>query len=246
MRIDAALSPLEIELLPARDLTSTTAVVFDVLRATSLMITALANGATRIYPVASMQEALDLKKSMPRALLAGERRGVRYDGFNLGNSPLDFRKLDSEQIISLTINCTAALRACAKAGEVLVGSLLNMGALVAHLLAAPPENLLLVCAGTVRDPALEDLFAAGMLCSNFKGAELSDSAKIAASVFRKYQEDPLHCLHESRRGQTLMADNQREDVRWCAHRSLYAVVVEMRDGVISKIEIPAQRAEAIT
>lgn len=235
MRIDAALLPIEIDLLPERDLTRTTAVVFDVLRATSAMITALANGATKIYPVASVREALELKAAMPRALLAGERRGVRFDGFDLGNSPLDYRKPGSEGIISLTTNCTAALRACAKAGQLLVGALLNMGALVAHLKANAPDHLLLVCAGTVREPALEDLFAAGMLCSHFKEVAMSDAAKIAASVFRKYQEDPMHCLHESRRGRTLMSDSQRDDIRWCAHRSLFAVVAEMRSGVVCKI-----------
>ena len=140
-------------------------------------------------------------------------------------------------LASLTVatNCCAALRACSNAGWVLVGSLLNMGALVSLLKADEPEDLLLVCAGTVREPALEDLFAAGMLCSQFPEAACSDAARITASVFRKYQEDPIHCLHESRKGRTLMADSQREDIRWCAHRSLYAVVAEMRDGVIRKV-----------
>ena len=235
MRIDAAISPVEIELLSGRDLGTTTAVVFDVLRATSAFITALANDATEIHPVATIPEALELKMAMPRALLAGERRGVRFDGFDLGNSPLDYRRLGEERIISLTTNCNAALRACARAGRVLIGSLLNMGALIAHLKADEPDRLLLVCAGTVREAALEDLFAAGMLCSQFPEAESTDAAKITASVFRKYQEDPMHCLHDSRRGRTLMADSQREDIRWCAHRSLYSVVAEMRDGVIRKI-----------
>lgn len=235
MRIDAAISPVEIDTLSECDLTTTTAIVFDVLRTTSTMVTALANGATAIYPVASIPEALALKATMPRALLAGERRGVCFDGFDVGNSPLDYRKLGTPPIISLTTNCTTALRACAHAGRVLIGSLLNMGALVAHLKDVKPESLLLVCAGTIREPALEDLFAAGMVCSNFTEATCSDGARIAASVFRKYQEDPMHCLHDSRRGRELMADSQREDIRWCAHRSLYAVVVEMRDGVIFKI-----------
>ena len=235
MKIDAALSPLEIDLLPGLDLARTTAVVFDVLLTTSSMITALANGATGVYPVTTMKEAEEMKSLLPGALLAGERNGLPFDGFDLGNSPLDYRWLSAEQIIMLTANASLALRACAKAERVLVGSLLNMGALAAHLKDANPANLLLVCAGTVREPALEDLFAAGMLCSNLKEVALTDSAKITAAVFRRYQEDALHCLHESRKGRSLMADNRREDVRWCAHRSLYAVVAEMMDGVVRKI-----------
>lgn len=235
MKIDAVLSPLEIDLLPGLDLSSTVAIVFDVLRSSSSMITALANGATEIFPVASIHEALELRKLLPDALLAGERHGHRFDGFDLGNSPLEYRRVASDRIISLTVNGSAALRACAKAAQVLVGSLLNMGSLVAYIKDHEPENLLMVCAGTIREPALEDLFAAGMVCSHFQEATFSDAAKIAGSVFRKYQEDPQHCLHESRNGRSLMADGRRDDIRWCAHRSLYAVVAEMRDGVVCKV-----------
>ncbi len=235
MKIDAALSPLEIDLLPGLDLTQSTAVVFDVLLTASSMVTALANGVTAIYPVTSMQEAQEVKSLLPGALLAGERHGLRFDGFDLGNSPLEYRNPSADRIISLTTNASNALRACAKAGKVLVGSLLNMGALVAHLRETNPANLLLVCAGTVREPALEDLFAAGMVCSYFQEAEYTDAARITASVFRKYQEDVLHCLHDSRKGRELMADNRREDVRWCTHRSLYAVIVQMVDGVVFKV-----------
>jgi 2-phosphosulfolactate phosphatase len=235
MKIDAVLSPLEIDLLPGLALGHTTAVVFDVLLTTSSMITALANGAGEICPVTSLKEAYEVKSILPGALLGGERHGNRFDGFDLGNSPLEYRSLAADRVIMLTTNGSIALHACAKAARVLVGSLLNMGALVEHLKDANPANVLLVCAGTIREPALEDLFAAGMLCSNFKEAELTDSAKIAASVFRKYQEDALHCLHDSRKGRSLMDDNRRDDVRWCAHRSLYAVVAEMVDGVVCKI-----------
>jgi 2-phosphosulfolactate phosphatase len=235
MKIDAVLSPLEIDLLPGLDLTRTTAVVFDVLLTSSSMITALANGATELYPVTTMMEARELKGLLPRALLAGERNGIPFDGFDLGNSPLDFRSPSAEQIIMLTANASIALRACANAGQVLVGSLLNMGALVEYLKETDPASLLLVCAGTIREPALEDLFGAGMLCSNLTEAALTDAARITASVFRKYQEDALHCLHDSRKGRSLMDDNRREDVRWCAHRSLYAVVAEMVDGVVGKV-----------
>ena len=119
MRIDAVLSPLEIDLLPGRDLAAMTAVVFDVLRSSSSMITALANGATEIFPVTSIPEAYELKRLMPDALLCGERHGRRFDGFDLGDSPLEFRKLAAERFIALTTNGSVALRACAGAGQVL-------------------------------------------------------------------------------------------------------------------------------
>jgi 2-phosphosulfolactate phosphatase len=235
MKIDAVLSPVEIDFLPGLDLSHTTAVVFDVLLTASAMITALAHGTTALYPVASLKQASEMKNLHPSALLAGEEHGQRLDGFDLSNSPLDYRNALANQVIILTTNAGNALRACAKADRVVVGSLLNMGALVAHLKQANPDNLLLVCAGTAREPALEDLFAAGMLCSKFSGDTLTDAAMITASVFRKYQENPLHCLHESRKGRLLLVDERREDIRWCAHRSLYAVVAELVNGAVCKI-----------
>ena len=81
--IDVILSPPEIDLLPQRDLTGTVAVVFDVLRATSTMITALSNGAAGIWPVRTIEEAWTLKQQRPDALLGGERHGERIEGFDL-------------------------------------------------------------------------------------------------------------------------------------------------------------------
>jgi 2-phosphosulfolactate phosphatase len=92
MIVDVALNPAEIALLPQRDLSATTCVVFDVLRATSSMVTALANGASAIHPVRTIEEALALRQRFPDALLGGERHGDPIPGFELGNSPLEYRE----------------------------------------------------------------------------------------------------------------------------------------------------------
>src|SRR6185295_6978290 len=112
MKIDVALNPAEIARLPQRQLAGTTCIVFDVLRATSSMITALGHGASEIYPVTSIDEALELRKEHPRAILAGERHGERIDGFDIGNSPFEYQTLHGARIISTTTNGTVALRAC--------------------------------------------------------------------------------------------------------------------------------------
>src|SRR5258706_15449923 len=102
MRIDAVLSPPEIDLLPERDLSNATAVVFDVLRATSSMIIAFAHGAAEIIPARTIEEALSLKARMPDAKLGGERHGDRIEGFDLGNSPLEYRDVRGARIITTT------------------------------------------------------------------------------------------------------------------------------------------------
>src|ERR1039458_6506005 len=95
--LEVLFAPAEFALLGQRDLSQTVCVVFDVLRATSTMVTALGNGAAAIAPVAEISEALGIRQRQPEVLLAGERDGVRIEahltggiGFDLGNSPREF------------------------------------------------------------------------------------------------------------------------------------------------------------
>lgn len=239
MFIDAALSPPEINLLPQADLHDTVCVVFDVLRATSSIITGLAHGAREIHPVSTIDEALDLKRSHPDALLGGERHGDKIDGFDLGNSPLEYRKLSAHRIITTTTNGTVALRACEKAAQVWAGALLNIDAIIAALRAAPPEKVLLVCAGTFRELALEDVIAAGAVCAELPDAMLSDSAKTAACIFKKHEHDLLRGLMESRNGRALISAGREADVQWCAQRSIYDLVGRMEAGVV--VQVPGSK-----
>ncbi len=233
MYIDVVLHPAEIAtVLPVRDLSKTTCVVFDVLRATSSMVTALAHGATEIYPVRTIEEALSLKVRMPEALLGGERHGDIIPGFQMGNSPLEYREqVRGRRIITTTTNGTIALRACEGAERVLVGAVLNIGALAAVLRASWPQHVVIVCAGTFSDFALEDCCAAGLLIAYLGAESLSDSAHAALGVTRLYPE-PAAALHASRNGRVLMGTDRAADVEWSAQLSLYDVVGEMKSAVI--------------
>src|SRR4051794_25900005 len=136
MHIDVVLNPAEIALLPTRDLSGTTCVVFDVLRATSSMVTALAHGVNEIHPVCTIDEAQALKTRLPNAVLGGERQGESIPGFDIGNSPSEYTTLRGRRIVTTTTNGTVALRACELADRVLVGALLNLGALAETLRAS--------------------------------------------------------------------------------------------------------------
>ena len=86
------------------------AVVIDVLRASTTMITAVANGAARVIPVADVAEARRIAaEAGPTALLGGERGGVRIAGFDLGNSPLEYRRagVAGRTLVITTTNGTA-------------------------------------------------------------------------------------------------------------------------------------------
>jgi 2-phosphosulfolactate phosphatase len=234
MQIDVVLNPAEIALLPSRDLSATTCVVFDILRATSSMVTALAHGAQDIRPVRTIGEALALKKLLPGAALGGERHGEKIEGFQLGNSPLEYRKNVPAQIITTTTNGTIGLRACDGGKETLAAAILNLAATCNRIAAA--ANVLLVCAGTFETLAAEDVLAAGMLCAEFPGATLTDSAEIALGYYSAHKDDILSALVKTRNGRALIAKGRGAEIDWCAQCSIFNVVGVQKDGRVA----PAQ------
>jgi 2-phosphosulfolactate phosphatase len=147
------------------------AVVIDVLRASTTIVTALANAASRIRPVPAVAEAQALAEAagVARPLLGGERGGLRIAGFDLGNSPLEYLPavVGGREIILTTTNGTAALEACRAAEEVLVGAIVNRTAvarLARDLARRCGTNAIhLVCAGTDGHVTEEDLLAAGAI-----------------------------------------------------------------------------------
>jgi 2-phosphosulfolactate phosphatase len=238
--IDVILSPPEIDLLPGRDLSQTVAVAFDVLRATSTMVTALAHGAAGIWPVRTIEEAWALREKRPSALLGGERHGDRIEGFDLGNSPLEYgENVRGREIISTTTNGTIALRAVEHAASVLAGALLNISAVAGRLCADPTRDIVLVCAGTFREAALEDILAAGMLISLLPGRPLADSAQLALALYRQEEHDLPAALHRARNGRALLAKGREAEVDWCARPSIFPLLAVMgREGFVTAARLP--------
>lgn len=239
MKIEAILTPAELPALAGRDLGGTACVVFDVLRATSTLVTALHHGASAIIPVSEISEAMDIGKKRPDVLLGGERNGVKIrtaEGeFDFGNSPREYtpEKVKDKTIVSTTTNGTRALRACAHAKTVLAGSFLNVGATAKFLRDQNFENVLLVCAGTRENTALEDVLAAGALGEillSSGAAELSDSAQIALATFRQAKGDLAEAVSKSENARRLLAIPElREDVAFCLQRNIFDFVAA-RDG----------------
>lgn len=229
MTIDVALDPANIARLPQRDLSGTTCVVLDVLRATSSMITAFAHGAAEVHPVRTLEEAFALREAQPGLFLGGERHGQMPEGFDFGNSPFDYRDVRGARIAWTTTNGTLALRACEHARRVLVGALLNLDAVAAQL--RDTERLLIVCAGTFEELAFEDVFTAGRLAAMFPGADLTDAARTALAVSEGFAE-PLAAFRLSRNGRALAAMGRDAEVEWCARRSAYSIVPFMDGSII--------------
>lgn len=231
MLLDVALNPAEIALLPQRDLSTTTCVVFDILRATSSMVTALEHGAAEIHPVRTIEEAFALKARLPEAVLGGERHGELIAGFDVGNAPHEYVAMAGRTIITTTTNGTLALRACESAQRVLVGALLNVDALASLLCTEKPERVLLVCAGTFADFALEDAYAAGVLITQLGEPQLTDAAHAALAVAQRFPA-PIDALRAATNGRVLAGKGRGAEVEWCAQRSVFNVVGQMQSAVI--------------
>ena len=241
--LEVLFAPAEFALLGQRDLRQTVCVVFDVLRATSTMVTALGNGAAAIAPVAEIAEALRTRQRQPEVLLAGERDGVRIEGplaggigFDLGNSPREFTapRVGGRTVAMTTTNGTRALRACAPAAAVLLGSFLNLCGTGESIKRQRPAHLLLVCSGTLDQAAYEDVLGAGALCDllwpRFGCGTVADSALMARKLYAIDGHDLTAAFAQSRNGARLMSIPElRDDVPFCAQRDTVALVARL-DG----------------
>lgn len=244
--VEVLLSPAEYQARAARGFAGQVGVVFDVLRATSVMVTGLANGAAGFIPVAEIPEALAWRRRLPASLLAGERDGLKIMAaqsggvdFDLGNSPREYTpaRVSGRTIITTTTNGTRALRSCVAAEAVAVGAFLNLTATAQWLSAHGSKHLVLVCAGTGEAAALEDILCAGALCDLLLGKgvyALDDSAEIARRVYVAAARDLAAAIHGSRNGRRLLANPElRDDVEICLRRDAYAFVALLgTDGVV--------------
>lgn len=241
--IEVLFSPAEYVGLQARDLSQTTCVVFDILRATTTMLTALANGALEIIPVSEIPDALALRQKDAKLLLAGERGGLRINvrqtggvDFDFGNSPREFtpEKARDRRIAITTTNGTRALRACAHAAEIHIGSFRNMSALAKRIAATAHGNILVVCAGTAEEASLEDSLAAGALSEALAGSSLRDSAEVALATYLHHKPNLIAAVSAARNGRKLLSIPElAPDVPICFEHDTLGVTATMhRDGAI--------------
>lgn len=247
--LEVLFTPVEFGALQGRDLSGTVCVVFDVLRATSSMVTALANGAAGIIPVAEIGEALDLRKNNPSLLLAGERNGLRITAaqtggtdFDFGNSPREFtrERVAGKTIVTTTTNGTRALRSCVRAKTVIAASFLNLSGTAAFVRRQMPADVLLICSGTFEEAAYEDVLGAGGMCallkSEFRTDEITDSARIALEIYERAVPNLLEAVSSSRNGRRLLGIPElKEDVAFCAEKDVFNLVAVMREGVVTRV-----------
>jgi 2-phosphosulfolactate phosphatase len=175
----------------AEDLADITAIVIDLLRATTTICYALAAGAKEVVPFREIDEARAAanRAGSDEAILAGERRGLLIDGFDLGNSPAEFTpdRVAGRRVFLTTTNGTQALHHARMARRVIVGAAVNLSAIVASVKNEP--RVAIVCAGTDGNETLEDILAAGAMVEKLTSSpaaiwKLNDAAIAAAREWR--------------------------------------------------------------
>ncbi|HEV2777519.1 MAG TPA: 2-phosphosulfolactate phosphatase [Solirubrobacteraceae bacterium] len=202
-----------------------TAVVIDVLRATSTITLALASGYERVLVAGSIDEARELRT--PERTLAGEVGCARAPGFDLGNSPEETVEPRGSELVLATTNGAPAIIASAKvADEVLVASLLNFGAVAEQI---GGDDVLLVCAGTDGRVSIEDVYLAGRLSAALGGPR-SDAAHVAEAVAAAFPT-PLEALEASAGAVGLRREGLQSDIVFCAQESIVDAVPRLAETV---------------
>ena len=214
-------------------------IAIDVLRATSSIITALANGAKAVYAVKEIAAALALKEKHPEAILVGERGGLIIDGFDCGNSPLEFgpQTVAGKTLISCTTNGTAAIEISAKAeSRLFLGAIINSDAVALKTLQTLPGDILILCSGTEGKISMDDIIGAGSIIHRLlelAGPQtLDDGAKIAHLLYQRYAGNLLQALEEAVHGKKLTGVGRYEDLVYCAQENLVPYVPERQGDIL--------------
>jgi 2-phosphosulfolactate phosphatase len=244
MKLDVLLTPGE---LSPTEVADRTVVVLDVLRASTSIVEALASGARTLYPVATIEEAIRLANTLGReeVLLAGERKALPIEGFDLGNSPAEFsrKRVAGKTIVMSTTNGTLALAAAGGGSRVVVGGWTNFRVVVADLVAGGSDPIFL-CAGRDRAFGLEDAVCAGEMAAAVIAAlpdetwELNDGA-IAALALAETYPDPATFFPLTAAGRAIIAAGMESDLAFCARRDIRKVLPVLEDR-----QITLQRTEA--
>jgi len=235
---------IDIQLLPAQPnpnlLSERAVIVIDVLRATSVVVYAMSQGAMEIIPVSTVEEAFQLAKTFPlgTTLLGGERGSRKIEGFDLGNSPKEYaaEKVKGKRLILTTTNGTRAFHFVSSGKEVMVGSFFNIGATVQRCVERD-RDLLLFPSGDNGNFSMEDTVCGGMLIDGAlrKGGKtvgLTDASRAAHFLYRRFRANLVEALRLSSHGRDLIDLGLGDDLPYCAQTNITDLVPIFREGVI--------------
>jgi len=204
------------------DVRDRTVVVIDVLRACSTIVTALDHGARAVMPVADMAEAGRIVSNLDPDVyrLGGERDGEKIDGYDLGNSPLEYTQdtVETRDIVLNTTNGTRALKQATTAEHLVAGCFLNADRVV-DFVQEVDNQVTIVCAGRQNRLALEDTLCAGLLLARLWDREepdvVTDSAHTAFTLYETDRDDLSSALRGANHAERLIQQGYEDDLDYC-------------------------------
>ena len=232
MKINVLFSPNNVDELYFSKKTS---IVIDVLRATTVIVTALEKGAREVIPVSSVDFAMKISGNAfgGQTLLGGERNTNKIKGFNLGNSPYEYTNevVAGKSIILYTTNGSKAIVKAKFSENLFISSFRNLKAIAAHV-AKLKNDIEILCAGANGMFCIEDTVCAGRLINEICAAELTDAAKASVVLNNSSGDDILEMLKNAEHGIKLINNGYKEDLKYCASLSVSDIIPYYNSGVV--------------
>ncbi len=223
------------------------AVVIDVLRATTTIATALDAGAEAVQAFSNIDELMRQSESwsVDKRLRAGERGGVKVEGFDLGNSPLACtpQVVKGKRLFLTTTNGTRALQRVAKSPQVITAAQINRQAAVNYILSTQPETVWMVGSGWEGDYSVEDTACAGAIAQSL--LQQSDSSLIdlfgndevigAIALYEQWKDNLLNVFSQCSHGQRLLRLDGDDDLKYCSQTDIVDILpIQKQPGVLVK------------
>ncbi len=215
-------------------------VVLDILRASTSILEAIEMGADCVIPVTTLEEAVALRRARGGGtLLAGEREGKPIDGFDLGNSPIEFTaaRVQDKTVVMATTNGTQAIKHVENCDPILIGALRNRRALC-ELLKQTDRPIALLCAGTDGDYSADDIYGAGALINGLRTlrarCEIDDMGLVAEQFYLVARED-RELLAKCRHYRRLAALGFQDDLEFCFEEDVSEVIPHYASHQITRL-----------
>lgn len=229
-----------VSLLPSElaetDISRRTVIVIDLLRASTVIVHAMKNGARSIVPATSPGQATDMQAQMGRehTLMCGERKGIKIEGFDLGNSPSEYtpEAVGGKTLIFASSNGSAAFMSVRMADRMAVGALANARAVV-NWVCESQNDCSIVCAGKLGQYSEEDTATAGELASALahRGFEIgNDGARSALLIADRARQDWVAFLSQTDHGKYLTGLGFEADLKIAAAVDSETAVPEWADN----------------
>ncbi|GLX69103.1 2-phosphosulfolactate phosphatase [Paenibacillus glycanilyticus] len=211
-----------------------TAMIIDVLRATSSIITALATGSSGVIPVETVMEARTAQQEGD--LLCGERFCKKIPGFDLGNSPEEFlmNAVKDRRVILTTTNGTRAIHKSTRAETMLIAALLNASA-CAKTAIDLRRDVVILCAGSHDEFAIEDGLCAGLLLSRMQRLcsaplEIDDFGLAMLSLYQDRANQIKETILSGATGKRLIKLGMARDIDICSEVDTYTIVPRLQSS----------------